>query len=271
METLHRSVRRQGSLGAPLPSIFPSLEAARILFRRSGFSMVAGRAGNYKSTFVQNLCAHWVRRDSHMAILYVAADSDNNQVSSLMAAMVSGDPTSKTELTVASGGYADALASVANIEWEFRALDHNEISERMDAMKDKWGKFPDLVVVDNLMNIVINPTDYSGQSTMMRNLKAIALSSGSHVMVLHHTRAEPQKKTRVGYPPPRWEIHGKLEQFPTLVLTIATDIDNMRDYGVLRVAPVKNRTGPDDESGETFIEYEIKPSNGRVSEIPEAV
>lgn len=270
MKTLHRAVRRPGAVGVPLPHVFPSFQQARIQFRRHAFSMVAGMPGNYKSTLVQNMCAHWARRDADCAILYVAADADDHQVGSLMAAMVTGDPMERTETGIRNGQYDDALATIAGIEWEFHPLGRDAISERMEAMWDKWGKYPDLVVVDNVMNVVAGPGDWKGQLEMSRDLKQIALDSGSHVMVLHHTQEHPMKASQVGFPPPRWDIHGKVAQFPTLILTVATAIDKENDYGVLRVAPVKNRTGPDDLTGNTFIEFNIQPSNGRVWEIPEA-
>jgi hypothetical protein len=270
-KTLHRAVKRQGAVGVPLPSIYPSFEAARILFRKSALSMVAGLPGNYKSTLVYNLVCNWARRGypdgEPIVILYIAADSDEHQVASLCAAMLSGDPVTTTETAIRNGGYDAELASIAAIEWEFHPLNRDQIAERMEAVDVKWGKYPDLIVVDNLMNVVAGPGDWKGQIEMTRDLRQIAIDTQCHVMILHHTQEHPMKKNQVGFPPPRWDIHGKVNQFPTLVLTVATAIDRENDYGVVRVAPVKNRTGPDDLTGDTYIEFNIQPSTGRVREI----
>jgi KaiC/GvpD/RAD55 family RecA-like ATPase len=281
MKTLHRAVKRQGVVGEPLPSVFDSFADARILFRKAGFSMVAGLPGNYKSTLVYNLICKWARRryppteefpeGEPIVILYIAADSDEHQVASLCAAMISGDPAEVTEKGIRNGEYAEELASIASIEWEFRPLGISQIAERMAAMNQRWGKRPDIVIVDNLMNCVAGPGDWSGQLEMVRDLKQLATDSLCHVMVLHHTQEHPMKTSQIGYPPPRWDIHGKVSQFPTLILTVATAISREEDRGVLRVAPVKNRTGPDDMAGGLYIEYNIRPSNGRVWEVQERV
>src|SRR5215469_9988265 len=125
MKTLHRAVRRQGVVGEPLPSNYPSMEQARALFRKAGLSMIAGAAGNYKSTIVYNFCCKWAREGypdgEPIVVLYVAADSDEHQVASLCAAMISGDPFTTTEHAIRRGGYAKELESIASIEWEFRA------------------------------------------------------------------------------------------------------------------------------------------------------
>lgn len=272
-ETLHRSVVRQGAVGTPLPPVFPSFERDRVLFRTAGLSMVSGLPGNYKSTFAYNMVLQWARNGypdgKPIVILYIAADSDKHQVGSLCAAMISGKPTTVTEQGILTGAFSRELESIASIEWEFHPLDVAQIADRMETVEQKWGKKPDLVVIDNLMNCVAGPGDWNGQIEMMRDLKTVATTTPCHVMVLHHTQEHPMKPHQVGYPPPRWDIHGKVSQFPTLILTVATSINSDTNSGIVRIATVKNRTGPDDMTASTYNEFLIQPSTGRVREIPE--
>lgn len=265
MQTVHRAVRRAGQMGEPLPEVYPSLTRAEIKFRRGGTSMLAGWPGSFKSTFALNLMIQWAKQG--MVILYVSADSDEYTVAKRVAAMVTGDRMVDVEKTIRQGAYASQLVSIGSVHWEFRPLNIAQLDERMTALRKMHGKFPDLVIFDNLMNMVANPTDYAGQMTMCRDLDTAARAASSHIMILHHTHEQAMNKKAPAVPQPVWELHGKLAQFPRMILTLAAQADNETETAHLMVAPVKNSNGPQDRTGQTYEDFMISTPSARIREV----
>ena len=174
----------------------------------------------------------------------------------------------KVDESLRAGGYADVLKDLTNVHWEFRPLNVKQIDERLLAIEQMHGKKPDLIVVDNLMNMVDNPTDYSGQMIMTRDLDTMARGASSHVMILHHTHENAQNPNRTATPQPIWEIHGKVNQFPRLILTLAAEAAPDHNSAHLMVACVKNSVGPDDRTAREYQDYTIETRSARVREIP---
>lgn len=229
--------------------------------------MIAGWPGAFKSTFALNCLVRWAQDDNFVG-LYVAADSDHHTVSKRCSAIISGDPMTTVEKSLRTGGYDKALKRLGNIHWEFRPLGVSELEERLVAVQKMHGKMPDLIVMDNLMNMVDNPTDYSGQMILCRDLDTVAKAASSHVMILHHTHEDKQGKTEPAYPQARWDIHGKVNQFPRLILTLAAQDNAGHTEAHLMIACVKNTLGKDDRTGREYTDYIIETASARVSEIP---
>lgn len=105
-----------------------------------------------------------------------------------------------------------------------------------------WGQPPALIVVDNLIDITGDEGDeFAALRGTCRAMKHLARALDSCVLVLHHTSEAVDGKPC----PPRRAVHGKVSQLPGLILTLAVQ------PGALLVAPVKNRYGPADASGQT--------------------
>lgn len=268
MQTVARAIKRAGVTGEPLPDVYPSLEKAKVKFRRGGTSVWAGHPGSFKSTFALNNLVLWAR-DPDFVALYVSADSDEHTVGKRCVAMQSGEPMEKIEEPIREGEYAEYLENLRYVHFEFRPLNMTQLEERMTAIQKMHGKFPDLVVIDNLMNMVDNPTDYSGMMTMVRDLDTLARAASSHVAILHHTHETNQKVTAPARPQPIWELHGRIAQFPRLVLTLAAQQNPEHTQAHLMVACVKNTNGPDDRTGREYTDYIIETASARVSEIPQ--
>jgi hypothetical protein len=277
VQTVGRAIKRAGVTGEPLPDVFPSLARADVRLRRGGTSLVAGYPGAFKSTFALNNLILWAR-DPDFVALYISADSDEHTVAKRCAAIMSGDsmtvidprPTESDQNPynpLRSGDYDPYLKRLLNIHWEFRSLKMPQIDDRMTAIKQIHGKMPDLLVIDNLMNMVENPTDYGGQMTLTRDLDTLARAASCHVMILHHTHERPPEKGVPTRPQPIWEIHGKVNQFPRLVLTMAAQQNQDHSRVHLMVACVKNTNGPADRTGREYSDFEITTGNARVNEI----
>jgi RecA-family ATPase len=266
MQTVARAIKRAGVTGEPLPEVYPCLTKAQILFRRGGTSMIGAWPGSYKSTLALNLAKSWAEQG--MIILYISADSDEITVAKRMAAIITGDRMVDVEKTLRSGAYAEQLHSLKNIHWEFKALSIDQLDERLVAIKKMHGRFPDLIVVDNLLNMLANPTDYSGQMTYIRDLDQVARAASSHVLVLHHTHEASMNKKAPATPQAVWELHGRLAHFPRLILTLAAAVDQETESAHLMVACVKNTNGPGDRTGQTYEDFIIDTPSARIQEVP---
>jgi RecA-family ATPase len=262
MQTVGRAVRRSGRMGDPLPEVYPSLTQAELFFRRGGTSLLAGWPGAFKSTFALNLLIHWARQG--MTALYISADSDEFTVAKRVVAMITGTPMKEVEAGLRRGEYQNELKQLTNVHWEFRPLNVEQIDERLVAMEKMHGKKPDVVFVDNLMNMVPNPTDYGAQMTLTRDLDTMARGAKSHIMILHHTHEGPQNKSRPATPQAIWEVHGKVNQFPRMVLTLAANADADKHEAHLMVAGVKNTNGPSDRTGQTYEDFIIDTQSARI-------
>jgi KaiC/GvpD/RAD55 family RecA-like ATPase len=264
MQTVARAIRRSGTIGEPLPEVYRSLTKADVKFRRGGTSLVAGWPGSFKSTLALNLLVNWAQQD--LVAFYISADSDEYTVSKRCASIITSNPMEKVEESLRAGGYSEQLKMLRNVHWEFRPLNIEQIDERLVAIQKMHGKMPDLIVVDNLMNMVPNPTDYSAQMTITRDLDTLARSAGSHVMILHHTHENQQSKNTRVEPQAIWDIHGKINQFPRLVLTLAAEPVPEREAALLMVACVKNTNGYADRTGREYTEFKINTPCARIEE-----
>lgn len=255
MQTLSRAVKRSGELGAPLPDPFRSFGAHDVKFRRGATSMIAGPPGAFKSILAINMSVAWAR--SGELGLYVSADSDQFTAGSRCASIITGDSKTKVDKTLRTGGYSAPLSTISDLHWEFRALSVEQLDHRLSAFETMYGRFPDFVVMDNLMNMVDNPDDHGKMLRMCRDLDEMARAAQCHTIILHHTQ-EAGGETE---PQPIWLIQHKVNQFSRLTLTV-----NCAPGGHMMVATVKNTNGPADRTGRDYRDFMIDTSNYRIEE-----
>jgi hypothetical protein len=124
-----------------------------------------------------------------------------------------------------------------------------------------WGCAPTLIVVDNLMDISNDGgEEFAGMRSTIKELKYLARDTNSAVLVLHHT-----KESYVGNPcQPRSSLQGMVAQLPALICTVGSNAP-----GYIAVAPVKNRYGKADPSGDTSFWLQFNPEIMDVSDIPD--
>jgi hypothetical protein len=255
MQTLAKAVTRSGLMGAPLPDVYNNLTKMGVTFRHGATSMIAGPPGAYKSTFALNLMTRWADRGA--TSVYISADSDQFTVGKRCAGILTGDAMDKVEKTLRDGSYTAALRRLSDVQWEFESLDLRSIQVRLLAFEQKYGHFPDVLFLDNLMNMLDNPADFQGQIKMCLNLDKLARETKTHICILHHT----SETYRGSEPPPRAAIQGKVSQFPRLILTMnAVGPDMM-------VAVVKNTNGPAQADGKFYTDFLIDTPTARVMEM----
>lgn len=241
---LTRAARSQGG-GEPLPAAFQTLEAAGIKPRRGQVTMFYGIPGSGK-TFVALL---WALR-LNLYTLFFSLDTDPGTMKVRTAAYLSGEDQKFVEEAIENGKDYNDLISSTKIEYSFQSYASlDDIYTEIKAYAEIHGAYPELVIVDNLVNMTA-PTDdeWGGLRELMKALHSLAREFGCSVWVLHH--AKESGKTNVC--PPRSDIQGKVAQYPALIISIGQRNDPYSHTGVqLGMASVKNRHGKADPSGQT--------------------
>jgi predicted ATP-dependent serine protease len=181
--------------------------------------------------------------NANVPTLFFSADTDISTVALRVAAATSGH----TQLTVESNlnkdpnFYRKYLDNITHIQWVFDSSPNlDDLEMEIKAYVELYGIYPELIVIDNLMNVVAeSDNEWAGLRDIMMNLHDMARKTEACVLVLHHV-SEASEYGSPTMPPPRRAIHGKVSQLPAVILTLGYD----PSQGFLRVAPVKNRFGP---------------------------
>ena len=249
MRTLERVVEQ--SLGAPqqLPVVFPALAEAGIRPRKATVTMIAATPASLKSM----LTLYWIARMG-LPTLFFSADTDAYETMKRAAAMVSGVTQSKVEVDVAAGRrdeYGERLRQL-NIRWVFETdPTYTDISLETAAYAEVFGAFPQIIVIDNLVNVVgENDNEFGAMRDTTKALKRLVRITGASVFVLHHM--SEQEKDH-GTPPARRRLQGKVSQLPEVILSLALVGPE------LRICAVKNRFGRGDASGEEYVSIWASP------------
>lgn len=248
MRTLAKVATARTDAGQPLPPVFPALDRARIRPRRATVTMLAAPPASGKTL----LASKWVQAMG-LPTLFFSADTDEKTMAERFGAMATGDDQETVAAALrgkGAGFYSDEIdAAAAHVKFVFESdPTYAEVTEEIVAFAEAHGAFPEVVVVDNLMNLVPeSDNEWGAMREHTKLLKRITRITGAAVFVLHHVN-ESSKDSR--FPSARHAIAGKVSQLPEVIITLGADLPS----GVMRLASVKNRFGPQDPSGETYQE-----------------
>ena len=262
MLTIKQASRRQLDTPQLLPDLFPSLQQAGIRFRRGQVTMIAGQPNSGKS-----LLALFYGIKAEIPTLYVSADTDAYTTSVRAAALLTGNTIDTIEeafkLNVGTEVYTNALTSLTNLEFSFDpspTLD--DIQLMVQAYGEKYGIYPELLIVDNLMNVAaLHDNEWTGMRDIMKAMHHIARETQASVFVLHHTseaEGDPVK------PPARKAIQGKVSQLPEMIITVAMEPENNE----FRIACVKNRFAKHSAMGTDYVTLYSDASRMKLFESP---
>lgn len=262
MRTLVRSVGKASIGGEPLPSCFKAFEASKIVIRRSEVSMFAGAPGAGKSTLALAIALR-----TKVPTLYISADTNAHTMAMRLLSMISGQSQSVAEQMLIEN--VDESRKVINensghIFWSFESAPTLvDLDLEVSAFEELWGCPPTLIVVDNLMDIANDGgEEFAGMRSTIKELKYLARDTNAAVLILHHT-----KESYPGNPcQPRSALQGMVAQLPALICTVGSNAP-----GYIAVAPVKNRYGKADPSGDTSFWLQFNPEMMEVSDIPERI
>lgn len=244
----------------PLPDVWNALASQQIKFRRGQVCMVAAAPNAGKSMF-----AFIYAIKAQVPTLFFSADTDTATVMMRAGAHTSGHSqvTVENNLSNDSHYYDKHFGKLSHIKWVFDSspsLDDIELEIR--AYVELYGIAPELIVIDNLMNVAAETdNEWAGLRSIMMELHDMARKTEACVLVLHHV-SEQSEYGNPTNPPARRSIHGKVSQLPALILTLGYD----PNYATLKVAPVKNRFGPHTADASNYATLYVNYSSCQIAD-----
>jgi hypothetical protein len=256
MKTLRRSIRKQEVGGEPLPAPFQAFQRAGIIIRRAEVTVIAGTPGAGKSSVALHIAARLKQ-----PTLYFSADTNAHTMAMRLLAMTGKMTQQQAETMMKTNpDTAESILSENNhLYWSFEPSPTlKDLDEEVSAFETMWGRSPTLIVVDNLMDIAMDGhEEFAAMRQVMKELKYLARDTNAAVLVLHHTQEGSS-----GYPcQPRSALQGKVAQIPAMVLTVGQKLLPTGSDYYLCIAPVKNRYGKADSTGNTYIELSFEPAS----------
>lgn len=240
--------RKATVLAPPLPVYNSVFGAAGLVFRRGQLSLVAAAPSVGKTLFATNLSVRTPASQSApdgplRGNLYFSADSDEWTVKQRACSILTGVDLNTVEKQLNDDDwdrfYTDQLRTADHIDWCFQTdIDTEFIVQRMFAHAELRGDFPQLIVVDNLGNTVVDQDNEGAElRATCRELQRIARVTGAHVMALHHVTGPKENGLQpIGLGDLLW----KLGKIPETVVGLNW-IDSQRSG--LNLTVPKNRGG----------------------------
>lgn len=255
-----RFASRVGNIGQKLPDPFHDLARENIHFRRGSTVMLAGIPGSFKSVIALNMLTEWAKHGT--SVLYFSADGDEFTVVRRLAGILTGDDADTVESAMVrrdTARYEAALAQLQGVEFEYERFEFEELVVRVKSYEAIYGAYPDVLVIDNLINFASSPFAFDEMQSFLNELDGLSKEIKSHVLVLHHAKlpdANQNKRnpTPLSQPPRDDEIQGKMTQYPSVALTIGADNLN------LNIAVVKNRHGRQYRDASHFTPFVVLPN-----------
>lgn len=251
MLTLAQSAAVKGSAGEPLPTVWKSLEERGTRFLRGQLALVAAGPGTGKSAFVLNYTLR-----SGVSCLYFSADSDAFvQLTRALAVMGGLNMAEAGEAVLNNDtGKINSIIGESPVRFSYNpspTLAH--IETQVQAYEELYGDYPELIVIDNAMDVVMEGSDIDQAQSLdalMAWLHDMARTTEACVIVLHHVTGPFNDANK---PIPLSGVKGQIGRVPELILTLhkqAADYEGQPDD--LCVSTVKNRGQRADPSGESY-------------------
>jgi len=244
----------------------PEIPALRALYdygchpRAGELVMIAGRPGAMKSMF-----ALWLVHNWGLDTLYLSADMSAFQASSRLAASITQRTVDEIEMDFGQGeaDYAVEALQESGVRFSFRSpIWWEEMTDEINAWVTLYNRYPEAIVVDNLMDLDGGEADYQAQMFGMQVLSDLSREIGATIVVLHHAAEGTWSEgTKPHLPPARREIKNKLGEKPELTLTVAVNgtamLNGLLDF---HVAVVKQRMGRSDPSASEYTTLSVDPA-----------
>jgi len=252
---LARAVGRGLTNGEPLPDVFRSLKERGIQFYRGTTVLVAGLSGSMKTMFISEMVD-----TLKIPTLYISNDTNElDIVSRMLSRRTKQDSRLMRERALRDPEWAARkLSDMDWVRWNLNPSPSlEEIEEELMAFEELWGEHPHLVIVDVIMKVDYYEDGGGSLERIGQYLDRLARDTGACIIIACHTSEnEPGKPTQ-----PKKAVLFKLDKLPVMVLTVAYA------DGILYVAPVKNRSGFADPSGESYIQFLADPTIATIEEL----
>lgn len=245
---LDRALRADRSVGQPLPTVWRSLEAATAVFRKPQLVVVASAPGGGKSALALNLAVK-----SQVPSVYFSADSGAGTQIPRTVAIATGLETDVVRREVEAGKSVTPVLreKVPHLWWEFSPSPTLDLIDETVQAYGYLGRYPDLCIVDNLVDIdgESGEGEWKSFENSLLFLKELSRERNMCVVVLAHLTGEFEDGVTV---PPLSGLRGKASKIPELILTLYRE-DNPLGGEDLGVAIVKNREGIANASGKYTV------------------
>lgn len=234
--------------------------------RKGELMMFSGRSGSGKSTF----SLFWLAK-MNLDALYFSSDMTASQVGYKLAAMMLEEDMDGIEREWREGESAHerVLSSLADLRLSFSygGITYAKIESTLDAYVELHDKWPDMIIIDNLMDVEGCESDYTAQQEAMQYLHEVKSQTGASVLVLHHCSDKSWDAATDPFSPPgRKEIKNGMSEKPEQILTLALNPHT----GDCNVAVVKQRMGKSDPTGRSYATIGAVPSQSRYVNIQES-
>ena len=224
MLNLNRAWRGSNTNATPLPDVWVALANKQIKFRRGQVCMVAAAPNAGKSMFALIYAIK-----AKVPTLFFSADTDTATVMMRAASHLSGHEQLLVESNLLSNRhyYDKYLSEMESIQFVFDSSPSlDDIELEIKAYVELFGIPPELIVVDNLMNVVSeSDNEWAGLRAIMVEFHDMARKTEACVLVLHHV-SEQTEYGKTTDPSARRAIHGKVSQLPALIITLGFDPHN---------------------------------------------
>lgn len=240
MHTAWQAVASRPPMASALPTVWESWATRDIRLRRGQLAMLAAAPGVGKSCLALSYSLR-----ARVLTGYVAMDESEHTMAARIMAHQTGVqiPEALREVDERTARARAALDTTSPfLRFFYGPMSEQDVAECVSAIGEGFGRWPDLVVVDNLKNLVITSDDhYAAMGRALAGLSAMAARTNAVVMVLHHVSGAHKDGCA---PVPLTGLDGKVAEFPGLILT-----GYRPELGVTRWCVVKNRWGPADATG----------------------
>ncbi|MFB6830495.1 AAA family ATPase [Streptomyces hydrogenans] len=246
MATLARAYRAAGEIGEALPHVFDQFALTGVDVRRGTVTLIGAAPGGAKSVLAN---AYALR--ARVPTLFFSADTNEAEVAERLAAMMTGRQISecRSELNPRHPAHRPETLALLDgpgsnhIDWEFEdAPSYEFIVKRVEAFFYEWAVMPELIVIDNLINIKNSKSDEVEHDVdAIFFLKTLARKTQAAVVVLHHLTGEHESGDTW---PGQSAFKGKIAKYVALALTLSRDA-----AGTVWCHVVKNRSGEADPTG----------------------
>ncbi len=256
-----RSLDRDTRAGTPLPAVWKTLEAKDFRFYPGELTLLVGPPGGGKSALALAYAVH-----SGVTCLYVSLDMTQEMVAAKMGSILSGRPTKHIEAEMKSPAGREALregiASRAGhvfLEARSRPTPEAIVSAEL-ALEEVLGEPPQLLILDNAMNVAMSG---DGEGPGLRELSQVmhwlAGDRQMAVVMLHHINLADEFLTR---PAPLSKVKFQITELPAAVGSVCA----LGGRGKLLFAGLKNRHGPADPTGRSYVELDFYGASGVIQD-----
>lgn len=222
-------------------------------FLRGQLVLIAAGPGTGKSAFVLSYALQ-----SGVSTMYFSADSDAYVQLSRSLAILGGMTLTESQDLALSDDIDRINEVVGGVPIRFSynpspTLEH--IEKLIMAYDELYGDYPELIVVDNALDVVLQGAEDGTQALddLMAWLHDLARTTGACVIVLHHVTGPFNDADK---PIPLSGVKGQVGRVPELILTLHKHTSES-STDTLCVSTVKNRGNKADPSGNTYVELDF--------------